>query len=104
MAAQERMFLEHTDVVSAFIQAKMEGEVYVKLPEFCGDEKGMVRQLYRALNGVTKAVQLWHKTLVEFMNKENFTPNPRDPCVLVNLSLGIFCAVYVDDILTIKFS
>ena len=34
------------------------------------------------------------------MNKENFTPDPRDPCVFVNLSPGIFCAVYVDDILS----
>ena len=100
MAAQEHMYLRHTDVVSAFIQAKMEGEVYVKLPEFCGDPSGFVRRLLRALNGVTKASQLWHKTFHEFMVKEGFTPNPRDPCLYVHNKLKLFCALYVDDILS----
>ena len=34
------------------------------------------------------------------MIKENFTPNPRDPCVYVSKDKKIFCVVYVDDILS----
>ena len=37
LAASEHMYLKHTDIVSAFIQADMEGEVYVILSEICGD-------------------------------------------------------------------
>ena len=100
LAASEHMFLKHTDVVSAFIQADMEGEVYVILPEICGDPPGMVRQLFRALNGVKRASQLWHKRLHEFMLNEKFSPNPRDPCVYASNDKKIYCAVYVDDILS----
>ena len=42
LAASKHMFLKHTEVVLAFIQADMEGEVYVILPEICGDQPGMV--------------------------------------------------------------
>ena len=44
MVASQHMFLYHTDVISAFIQADMEGEVYVILPKICGDKVGYVRR------------------------------------------------------------
>ena len=60
----------------------------------------MVRQLLRALNGVKKASQLWHKRFHSFMETEKFSPNPRDPCVHVSSDKKVLCAVYVDDILS----
>ena len=51
---------------------------------------------------VTKASQLWYKTFHEFMVKEGFTPNPRDPCLYVHDKLKLFCALYVNTILSAR--
>ena len=66
VCAMKHRTLVHSDVVSAYLHAHMTGPTkYIRLP---GDEKGMARILYKALNGVDNAGQLWHKRYDKFMH------------------------------------
>ena len=49
------------------IHAAMPDEVYVRLPSICGDDPRLVRKLFRALYGHSKAGQLWNVHFVQFM-------------------------------------
>ena len=64
-----------------------------------GDEKGMVRQLYKAMNGVDNAAQVWNKHYHKFMMDEGFLRTSRDDCIYIHLSSTVTCSLYVDDIL-----
>ena len=51
----------HLDVVSAYLHANLTGPArYITLWE---DEKGTMRQLFKAVNGIGNAAQLWKKHL-----------------------------------------
>ena len=57
--AMHHKHLQHLDVVSAYLHAELKGKPwYISL---WGDDKEVVRQLYKAMNGVDNAAQLWNK-------------------------------------------
>ena len=98
VCAMKHRTLVHSDVVSAYLHAHMTGPTkYIRLP---GDEKGMARILYKALNGVDNAGQLWHKHYDKFMHQEGFMKNCTDPCLYHHSTNGLQGARYVDDILS----
>ena len=46
-----------------------------------GDEEGFVQQLFKAMNGVDSAAQVWNKHFHEFMEKEGFLRTSREACL-----------------------
>ena len=96
-------FLVHTDVVSAYLHAPLDGDpIYITLPKGMNDPQGMVRQLYKALNGIDRAGQLWHNHYDNFIIQQGFERNSRDHCLCSNQKTGVDSTryVYVDDILS----
>ena len=60
--------LLHLDIVSAYLHAVLTGP-----PRFIAlwkDKPGTVRQLFKAMNGVDNAAQLWSKHFHKFMLQE----------------------------------
>ena len=69
------------DVKSAFLNGKLEEEVYVAQPPGFVDPKNpdKVFRLNKALYGLKQAPWAWYDTLKEFFVKNGFTPGSLDP-------------------------
>ena len=80
------MFLKQGDVVTAYLNADMDEQVYIKLPKICGDEEGFVGELWKALYGRPKAGQLWNNTFVNTMTKMGFKQSSQKRCFLYTMA------------------
>ena len=58
MVGRKSLFLRQADVITAYLNAEMPDEVYIKLLSICGDDADMVRRLLGALYGHPQAGQL----------------------------------------------
>ena len=59
----------------------------------------MVRQLFKAMNGVDNVAQIWNKHFHHFMDHEGFVRTSRDNCIYTHSKLSVQSSLYVDDIL-----
>ena len=55
--------------------------------------------MFKAMNGIDNAAQVWNKHFHSFMMKENFVRISRDDCIYVHPTTSIQSCLYVDDIL-----
>ena len=91
--------MRQADVVTAYLNATMPDEVYIKLPKICGDDPSMVRRLYKALYGHLKARRLWNRDFVGFTSDEGFNATSRDKCLFFRPKPYFLLILYVDDLL-----
>lgn len=95
--------LYQMDVKSAFLNGKIEKEVYVAQPPRFEDPKHpeKVYQLNKALYGLKQAPRSWYDTLKEFLKKKGFKPSSLDPTLFTkSYDDELFvCQIYVDDII-----
>ena len=91
------------DVKSAFLNGKLEEEVYVAQPPGFEDPKNpdKVFKLNKALYGLKQAPRAWYDTLKEFLMKKGFKPGSLDPTLFTKSYDGelFVCQIYVDDII-----
>jgi Reverse transcriptase (RNA-dependent DNA polymerase) len=105
VAAVKGMVLENLDVDTAFLQSKVEEEVYVEQPrgyEVKGPNgEKLVRKLKKSLYGLKQAPRNWNKTFDEWIRKLGFEPSQADQCVYVMVVEGsiIVVILYVDDMI-----
>ena len=97
------IILYQMDVKSAFLNGKLEEEVYVAQPPGFEDPKNpdKVFRLNKALYGLKQAPRAWYDTLKEFFVKNGFTPGSLDPTLFTKSYDGelFVCQIYVDDII-----
>src|SRR4051812_5618924 len=95
--------LYQMDVKSAFLNGKLEEEVYVAQPPGFEDPKhpDKVFILNKALYGLKQAPRAWYDTLKEFLMKKGFKPGSLDPTLFTkSYDAELFvCQIYVDDII-----
>ena len=63
------------DVTQAFINAKLEEDVYVRLPD------GSIWKLDKALYGTKQAAAAWNAMINDLMENEGYKRSKKDPCV-----------------------
>jgi len=103
LAAANGWEVHHVDVKTAFLKAKMDKEMYIKLLE--GVEWGglaVVRRLNLALYGTKQAGRLWGITLNEELKQMGATRSTVDPCLYEwhhPVHGRVFILVYVDDLI-----
>ena len=73
--------LHHLDIAQAFVQAPLDGEIYMKLPSGCGAWTGKIVRLNKSLYGLKQASLAFNKLLSEKLIKLGFEQSPSDPCV-----------------------
>ena len=97
------IILYQMDVKSAFLNGKLEEEVYVAQPPGFEDPKhpDKVFRLNKALYGLKQAPRAWYDTLKEFLMKKGFKPGSLDPTLFTKSYDGelFVCQIYVDDII-----
>ena len=97
VCAMFQKHLIHLDVVSAYLYANLPGPAqYITL---WGDKKHMVRQLFKVVNGIDNAAQLWNKQYDKLMITEGFLRSSRDNCLYIHPETSVQSSLYVDDVL-----
>ena len=95
--------LYHFDVKQAFVQAKLDTDVSMKLPYDCGERTEAVVKLDRALYGIKQAGRQWSAVLCQILVDEHSMEQCRaDPCVYRKIVEGVVKLIlveHVDDIL-----
>jgi hypothetical protein len=100
VVAQKGWLLEQADVKTAFLNAKNEGEDYVKLPGYVvRPGESPIRILQKALYGLRRAPKAWNSTFTEWVTSVGFKPTASDPCLFVHNSRPTMLVIYVDDLL-----
>src|SRR4051812_13351067 len=91
------------DVRSAFLNGKIEEEVYVAQPPGFEDPKhpDMVYKLNKALYGLKQAPHAWYDTIKDFLKSKGFKPGSLHPTLFMKTYDGelFVCQIYVDDII-----
>jgi hypothetical protein len=95
IAARFDLELIQYDAVNAFVHAKLDENICMKMPQgYRKPGKGL--KLNRALYGLRRSPILWQKTFYSSLIEIGFTPVPHEPCCLMHNGILIF--FYVDDI------
>lgn len=95
IAARFDLELVQYDAVNAFVNAKMDRDVFMRMPP--GYRKpGKILKLQRALYGLRCSPLLWQKELTNTLENLGFQKVPHEPCCM--LKNGIIIFFYVDDI------
>ena len=96
------LLIHHIDVKSAYLNAPLDNEIYVDLPEdFEGENGNYVWKLKKSLYGLKQSGQTWNKTFHTYLTTQNFVQLPVDPYMYihnVNNQISIIL-LRVDDIL-----
>ena len=94
--------LSHFDVEQAFVQSKLDYEVYMRLPPGCGSMTGNIVLLNKALYGLKQSARQFYKLLVSRLVGIGFEQCLSDPCILrlvINGDLVGAVVLHVDDII-----
>ncbi|KAK8535514.1 hypothetical protein V6N12_057030 [Hibiscus sabdariffa] len=93
------------DVKTAFLDGKLEEDVYMTQPEgfVTPENAGKVCKLQRSIYGLKQASRRWNLRFNEAIQEFGFIRNEDEPCVYKKFSGSIvsFLILYVDDILII---
>jgi hypothetical protein len=99
MAVERDMEIHQMDVVGAYLNGKLEDDIYMEQPEGFNDGSGRVWKMDRAIYGLKQAGRVWNTNLNQALIGLGFTPMAADPCVYIKTCSAqlVIISVYVDD-------
>ena len=102
LALQNNWDIKQIDFSNAFVQAPMERDVYISLPQLFTDLNGipasqLCMKLNKSLYGLREAPKLWSDHLAKALLRAGFKQSANDPGVYYGRGMAL--AVYVDDVL-----
>ena len=99
IAVQYDLLIHHMDVKSTYLNAPLDYEIYVDLPEgFKGKNLNYVRK--KSLYGLKQSSRTWNKIFHTYLTTQNFEQSPVDLCMYVqNANQISIILLWVDDIL-----
>ena len=62
----------------AFVLADLEEDVFLRLPEGCGDLSGKIVRLNKSMYGLKQASRMWHAHLITCLKSLGFEPCEAD--------------------------
>ena len=101
-AVQNEMLVHQMDVVTAFLNGKLEEEIYMEQPYgyILSGKEHLVCKLQKSLYGLKQSPRCWNTAFREFMMLLQFKQSTADPCIYVKTTdTIIIVAVYVDDLI-----
>ena len=106
IGANRDMEIHQMDVKTAFLNSKLQEEIYMKPPPGFETPDGSVLKLKKTLYGLKQSPREWYKTLAEYLKTLGFRQSNADTCIFVkweNDELTII-SVYVDDLIILSDS
>lgn len=101
VAADLGLEVHHVDVRTAFLNGKLDEEIYMKNPEgYVLAGPGKSCRLLKSLYGLKQAPRVWHQTLESALIGLGYKPTDVDPCLYTGIVEGtpVFLLAYVDDL------
>lgn len=104
-SAQEKLFLHHMDVKTAYLHAPIDCELYVEQPEgyevMSHSNEKLVFRLEKSLYGLKQAGRNWNQMLHSYLIHNQFIQNGADHCVYVRETPSdkVIIIIWVDDII-----
>lgn len=101
MVASEDLECHSIDYNTAFLNGRLEEEIYIEQPELYDDGSGQALKLNKALYGLKQAPREWYKALSGKMKEAGFTFCAVDAAVarIVYRGRTAWVLFYVDDVL-----
>ncbi|KAJ0390483.1 hypothetical protein P43SY_012096 [Pythium insidiosum] len=78
-----RYVIRQLDVETAFLNGKLEEDVYMRPPEGIKLPEGMICKLQRSIYGLRQAAAVWHNTIKGVLREMGFEQCRSDQCVFV---------------------
>jgi len=105
IAAMKKLNIQHLDVQCAFLNGKLEEEIYIEIPEaFADDIKAdrstHVLKLNKSLYGLKQSSRVWNDTFTTAIQEMGFKQSEADPCVFINYvdsTPTAWIGIFVDD-------
>ena len=94
----------HFDVEQAFVQSKLDEDIFLRLPKRCGSLSGNIVRPNKSLYGLKQASRSWHAHLTSCLKTLGFQQCLADTCVFRLVEDGrvaIIAVVHVDDIFAV---
>jgi Reverse transcriptase (RNA-dependent DNA polymerase) len=95
--------VKQMDVITAFLNALLDEDVYMRVPEGFKYRSGDVWKLLKSLYGTKQAPHMWNSILNDFIVSMGFTRLASDTCVYVKSTATgnmIVISIFVDDIVS----
>ena len=107
LSVQHGLTLQQIDVTTAFLNGKLEEEVYMQQPNgfVCQGKEERVCKLKKSIYGMKQSPRCWNLTLdtyiYNYLKKLKFVQTASDPCIYYQKAGGdvMYIGVYVDDII-----
>ena len=105
IAAKRKMYVHQMDVHTAFLNGKLDEDIFMSQPEGFEVEgkEDMVCHLRHSLYGLKQSPRCWNKELSCHLVKSGFEQSIADPCVFFqwkNSKLNVV-SIYVDDLILV---
>ncbi|KAL0852111.1 hypothetical protein ABMA28_000351 [Loxostege sticticalis] len=99
VSAKENLYLTQFDVPTAFLNGKLQEEIYMNQPDGYNDGTSRVCLLQRSLYGLKQAPRCWNSCFEEILLENGFVQCAADSCLFTK-KVGdkkILITLYVDD-------
>ena len=104
LAVQNDMLIHQMDVVTAFLNGKLDEEIYMEQPEgyVQPGKENLVCKLKKSLYGLKQSPRCWNTAFKEYIESAMFKQSAAEPCVFVRTTDTVtIIAVYVDDLIVV---
>lgn len=101
IAAHYNLEIAQMDAVTAFLNGKLEEEIYMEQPLHFDDKSGRYCKLIKSIYGLKQASRVWNETLNRTLTTFGLTRSQVDQCIYHQIKKNdiLIVAIYVDDIL-----
>ena len=104
LACELGLGLFHLDIDQAFVRAELDDEVYMRMPDGCGELSGKIVKLNKSLYGLRQASRQWFALLKRCLLSLGLEQCLADPCVFGLIEKGqvaLLLVLHVDDIFVV---
>lgn len=106
LANQEAWHVHQMDVTCAFLNGKLDEDIYMREPAGFEGGNGLVCKLNKAIYGLKQASRSWNQRFHDFISSLGFSRSEHDFCLYHRRQNGVvmYVVIYVDDILILSNS
>ena len=101
VAAAKNLNVLQMDVVTAFLNGRLDEEIYLRVPSGVPSTYGKIWRLRRSLYGLKQSPRQWGIRLSEFLSSIGYRRSENDPCLWIDSDKETWILVYVDDLVLI---
>jgi Reverse transcriptase (RNA-dependent DNA polymerase) len=106
IACDQKWLIHQLDVTCAFLDGRIDEDIYMRMPGGYGLEGGLVCKLKRSIYGLRQAPRAWNKRLTQVLRFAGYNPLINAKSVFRSIVHGVvvYLIIYVDDILVLTES